>query len=427
MKYISTNQQSDAIGFREALFKGLAPDKGLYLPKNFPQFDPEFFKTKMTYVELASQMIHPFVSEYISFEKLKEICSKSFSFDLPLIKIKNNLHVLELFHGPTLAFKDFAARFMARCMQYLLEKDITILVATSGDTGGAVANGFFGVDGIRVIILYPSKRVSQIQEKQLTTYGGNIFALEVEGNFDDCQKMVKEAFLDKSLRGKISLGSANSINIARLLPQSTYYAWAYNQIKTNIEVVFSIPSGNFGNLTGGIIAKRMGMVNTKFIASTNTNNVFSRYLNTGNFAPVTSKKTISNAMDVGKPSNFERLLKMYDGDINKIKTDLFSWSFSDNKTEIIIREIENNCNYLVDPHTAIGILGMNKFKENINKNNIGIVLATAHPAKFQDIVEPIIKKSVQLPDQLQKAMEKEKNSIVIPPNYSFLRDYLIQY
>ncbi len=426
MKYLSTNQQSEAIGFREALFKGLAPDKGLYLPQKFPQFDPEFFKNKMTYVELASQMIFPYVSEYISFEKLREICSTSFSFDIPLIKIKNNLHVLELFHGPTLAFKDFAARFMARCMQYLLEKDITILVATSGDTGGAVANGFFGVDGIRVIILYPSQRVSQIQEKQLTTYGGNIFALEVEGNFDDCQKMVKEAFLDKSLREKISLGSANSINIARLLPQSTYYAWAYNQIKTDIEVIFSIPSGNYGNLTGGIIAKRMGMINTKFIASTNTNNVFSKYLSTGNFIPIKSKKTISNAMDVGSPSNFERLLKIYDGDFNKIKADLFSWSFSDNKTEEMIREIKNHCNYLLDPHTAVGMLGMNKFFEEINENNMGIVLATAHPAKFQDVVEPIIKKKVILPKQLQKAMEKKKNSTIIAANYSFLRDYLIQ-
>ncbi|MDP6400241.1 MAG: threonine synthase, partial [Candidatus Marinimicrobia bacterium] len=295
MRYFSTNQHSSAVGFREALFHGLAPDRGLYLPESIPEFDRSFYQREMTYSELAAEMIQPFVSNNISSAELMEICNAAFTFDIPLVCLIDDIYVLELFHGPTMAFKDFAARFMARCMEHLLSEEITILVATSGDTGSAVANGFFGLDGIQVVILYPSGRVSAIQEQQLTTYGGNITALEVEGSFDDCQHMVKEAFLDKSVNQRRSLSSANSINIARLLPQSVYYAWAWKQINTDQPIVFSVPSGNFGNLTGGIIAKHMGLPVEKFIAATNANDVFPKYLETGEFNGMPSKQTISNA------------------------------------------------------------------------------------------------------------------------------------
>ena len=354
MRYFSTNRQSPAVGFREALFQGLAPDRGLYLPESFPEFDRTFYQKEMTYIELASEMIQPFVSENISSGRLIDICKATFTFDIPLVYLIDNIFVLELFHGPTMAFKDFAARFMARCMEYLLSDEITILVATSGDTGSAVANGFFGLDGIQVVILYPSGRVSEIQEQQLTTYGGNITALEVEGSFDDCQQMVKEAFLDQNLNQQCSLSSANSINIARLLPQSVYYAWAWKQIGTDKSIVFSVPSGNFGNLTGGIIAKHMGLPVEKFIAATNANDVFPRYLETGEFNAMPSKQTISNAMDVGRPSNFDRILKIYNENVNEVRHDLISWSFQDNQTKYAIQYTKDKLNYLADPHTALG-------------------------------------------------------------------------
>ncbi|MBH10477.1 MAG: threonine synthase [Candidatus Marinimicrobia bacterium] len=425
MRYYSTNQKSPSVGFREALFKGLAPDKGLYLPESIPSFETSFFKNEMTYTELATEMIQPFVSEYISEPKLAEICNTAFTFDIPLICLNDNIYLLELFHGPTMAFKDFAARFMARCMEYLLSEKITILVATSGDTGGAVANGFLGLEGINVVILYPAGRVSEIQEKQLTTYKGNITALEVNGSFDDCQKMVKDAFLDKTLSRKLNLSSANSINIARLLPQSVYYAWAWKHVNSNQPTIFSVPSGNFGNLTGGIFAKHMGLPIQKFIAATNANNVFPQYLKTGKFNSIPSKETISNAMDVGNPSNFDRIIKIYDENRNDIQNDIISWSFKDRTTKYIIKSIHNNFNYLVDPHTAVGISGIEKYKKKINTDFNYIAIATAHPAKFIQVMKPIINKEITIPKQLQKSMEKEKNSIRIPASCSSLKDFLI--
>jgi threonine synthase len=425
MRYFSTNRQSTAVGFREALFQGLAPDRGLYLPESFPEFNRTFYQKKMTYIELASEMIQPFVSENISSGRLLDICKAAFTFDIPLVYLIDNIFVLELFHGPTMAFKDFAARFMARCMEYLLSDEITILVATSGDTGSAVANGFFGLDGIQVVILYPSGRVSAIQEQQLTTYGGNITALEVEGTFDDCQQMVKEAFLDQNLNQQCSLTSANSINIARLLPQSVYYAWAWKQIGTDQSIVFSVPSGNFGNLTGGIIAKHMGLPVEKFIAATNANDVFPKYLETGEFNAMPSKQTISNAMDVGMPSNFDRILKIYNENVNELRRDLTSWSFQDNETKYAIKYTKNKLNYLADPHTAVGLSGIEKYRQEVNKNLTGIALATAHPGKFPQVVEPVINEKIVIPKQLQKSMEKEKNSIIIPAHYSYLKEFLI--
>ena len=425
MQYFSTNQQSTAVGFREALFNGLAPDRGLYIPESIPEFDAAFFGSEMTYCELAAEMIQPFVSENISFAELMDLCNAAFTFDIPLVCLIDDIYVLELFHGPTMAFKDFAARFMARCMEHLLSEEITILVATSGDTGSAVANGFFDLDGIQVVILYPSGRVSAIQEQQLTTYGGNITALEVEGTFDDCQQMVKEAFLDQNLNQQCSLTSANSINIARLLPQSVYYAWAWKQIGTDQSIVFSVPSGNFGNLTGGIIAKHMGLPVEKFIAATNANDVFPKYLETGEFNAMPSKQTISNAMDVGMPSNFDRILKIYNENVNELRRDLTSWSFQDNETKYAIKYTKNKLNYLADPHTAVGLSGIEKYRQEVNKNLTGIALATAHPGKFPQVVEPVINEKIVIPKQLQKSMEKEKNSIIIPAHYSYLKEFLI--
>ena len=426
MRYLSTNQQSIAVGFREALFHGLAPDRGLYFPESIPEFDHAFYQKEMTYCELAAEMIHPFVSENISSAELMDICNAAFTFDIPVVCLINDIYVLELFHGPTMAFKDFAARFMAHCMEHLLLEEITILVATSGDTGSAVANGFFGLDGIQVVILYPSGRVSAVQEQQLTTYGGNIIALEVEGSFDDCQYMVKEAFLDKNVNQQHSLSSANSINIARLLPQSVYYAWAWKQIGANQPIVFSVPSGNFGNLTGGILAKHMGLPVEKFIAATNANDVFPKYLETGEFNAMPSKQTISNAMDVGRPSNFDRILKIYNKNVNNVRRDIISWSFQDDETRNAIEHTKDKFNYLTDPHTAVGLSGIEKYQQEGNAHFTGIALATAHPGKFPQVVEPIIKEQITIPSQLQKAMKKEKNSIVIPADYSSLKEFLIQ-
>ena len=425
MRYFSTNQQSTAVGFREALFHGLAPDRGLYLPESIPEFDRAFYQREMTYCELAAEMIQPFVSENISSAKLMEICNAAFTFDIPLVCLIEDIYVLELFHGPTLAFKDFAARFMARCMEHLLSEEITLLVATSGDTGSAVANGFFGLDGIQVVILYPSGRVSAIQEQQLTTYGCNITALEVQGSFDDCQLMVKDAFLDQSVIKRRTLSSANSINIASLLPQTVYYAWAWKPIGTDQPIVFSVPSGNFGNLTGGILAKHMGLPVEKFIAATNANDVFPKYLGTGEFNAMPSKQTISNAMDVGRPSNFDRILKIYNENVNEVRRDLISWSFQDDETRNAIQYTKDKFNYLTDPHTAVGLSGIEKYRQEVNAHLTGIALATAHPGKFPQVVESVIKEQISVPRQLQKAMEKEKNSIIIPAHYSYLKEFLI--
>ena len=336
--------------------------------------------------------------------------------------------VLELFHGPTFAFKDFAARFMARTMSHFLENEdneITILVATSGDTGSAVANGFFNVDGINVIILYPSHRVSAIQEKQLTTLGGNITALEIDGSFDDCQRMVKAAFQDIDLRSRLFLSSANSINMARLLPQSVYYSWAWKLCGKNKPIIFSVPSGNFGNLTGGLLANRMGVPVEKFIAATNANDTFPHFLSSGTIQHQDAVQTISNAMDVGVPSNLDRIQNLFHDDVNQVKVDISSWSFSDEMTKDCIRNIQNKFNYLLDPHTAVGVLGLNTYREKTNSKTKGVVLSTAHPGKFADVIEPIIGNKTSLPESLQIAMKKEKNSVKMPKQFSDLKEYLL--
>ena len=426
MQYFSTKERSAAVSFKEALFKGLAPDGGLYLPESIPEFDLDFFNSGLSYPELACEMIDPYVSGDISTAELAKITKSAFTFDIPLIFLNDKLGVLELFHGPTLAFKDIAARFMARCMEHLLHDEITVLVATSGDTGSAVANGFFGVKDIRVVVLYPSNRVSPIQEKQLTTLGNNISALEVEGSFDDCQRMVKEAFLDENLREQRALSSANSINIARLLPQSVYYAWAWKQVSNADSVVFSVPSGNFGNINAGILAKRMGLPVKKFIAATNANDVFPKYLQSGKIKPQPSKHTLSNAMDVGKPSNLDRILKLYNQDLNALQEELTSWSFSDNETRSSIHNTKDSFNYIIDPHTAIGLLGLDTYHRENGTDYMGIVLGTAHPGKFADVIEPIISEKVSMPKRLKESMSKEKHATMVPNQYSYLKEYLLE-
>jgi len=428
LRFYSTKGTAISVGFKDALFHGLAPDGGLYMPETIPHLGIDFFKSDLSYPELAVGMIHPFTKDDLAHARLTDICESAFDFPLQIKELNKTDSILELFHGPTFAFKDFAARFMARTMSYFLESndnELTILVATSGDTGSAVANGFFNVDGINVIILYPSNRVSAIQEKQLTTLGGNITALEIDGSFDDCQRMVKTAFQDIDLRNRLSLSSANSINMARLLPQSVYYSWAWKLCAENKPIIFSVPSGNFGNLTGGLLANRMGVPVEKFIAATNANDTFPHFLSSGTIQHQDAVQTISNAMDVGVPSNLDRIQNLFHDDVNQIKVDISSWSFPDKDTKESIRNIQNEFGYLIDPHTAVGVLGLNKYRNETNSITKGVVLSTAHPGKFADVTEPIIGNKTALPDSLQIAMKKEKNSIKMPNEFSDLKEYLL--
>ena len=428
MRYYSTKGNAISVGFKDALFHGLAPDGGLYMPDTIPHLGTDFFKSDLSYPELATGMIHPFTKDELTHAQLTDICELAFDFPLRIKELNETDSVLELFHGPTFAFKDFAARFMARTMSYFLENkdnELTILVATSGDTGSAVANGFFNVEGINVIILYPSNRVSTIQEKQLTTLGGNITALEIDGSFDDCQRMVKAAFQDIDLRNRLSLSSANSINMARLLPQSVYYSWAWKLCGKNKPIIFSVPSGNFGNLTGGLLANRMGVPVEKFIAATNANDTFQHFLSSGTIQHQDAVKTISNAMDVGVPSNLDRIQNLFHDDINQVKVDISSWSFTDKDTKESIRNIQDEFGYLIDPHTAVGVLGLIKYRNETNSKTKGVVLSTAHPGKFADVIEPIIGNKTALPESLQIAMKKEKNSIKMPKQFSDLKEYLL--
>ena len=428
MRFYSTKGNAISVGFKDALFHGLAPDGGLYMPETIPHLGIDFFKSDLSYPELAAGMIHSFTKDDLSHARLIDICESAFDFPLRIKELNKTDSVLELFHGPTFAFKDFAARFMARTMSYFLKNndyELTILVATSGDTGSAVANGFFNVDGINVIILFPSNRVSAIQEKQLTTLGENITALEIDGSFDDCQRMVKAAFQDIDLRNRLSLSSANSINMARLLPQSVYYSWAWKLCAENKPIIFSVPSGNFGNLTGGLLANRMGVPVEKFIAATNANDTFPHFLSSGTIQHQDAVQQISNAMDVGVPSNLDRIQNLFHDDVNQVKVEIASWSFPDKDTKESIRNIQNEFGYLIDPHTAVGVLGLNKYRNETNSKTKGVVLSTAHPGKFADVIEPIIGNKTALPDSLEMAMKKEKNSIKMPKQFSDLKEYLL--
>lgn len=432
MKYYSTKNKNFTVSFRDAVLKGIAPDGGLFMPEKIPAFEADFFKniSELSLKEIAFLVSKKLFGPDVETIDLKKIIDSSITFDAPLVSISKNINILELFHGPTLAFKDFGARFMANTIAFLNRneyKEINILVATSGDTGSAVANGFFKVDGINVVLLYPSEKVSKIQEQQLATLGENITVLEVRGTFDDCQALVKEAFTDKELTSQLTLSSANSINIARLLPQSFYYFNAYARIKyKNIPTVISVPSGNFGNLTAGLIAKRMGLPVQKFIAATNLNDVFTKFIDTSVFRAKPSVKTLSNAMDVGNPSNFVRILDLYNYDHNRIKNDIFSKSFSDEETLDSIKEVYSKYGYVIDPHGAVGYLALKDFISETGNNNInGVVVETAHHSKFADIVENALKIRTGIPERLANCLTKEKKSIEISNGYKDFKEFLL--
>lgn len=430
MRYFSTNRQSPAVDFKEATILGQAPDKGLYFPENIPVLDEKWFENieKMSDEEIAFDVIKPYVASSIPDDQLKHIVNETLSFEIPLVKLNDTISSLELFHGPTLAFKDIGARFMSRCLGYFLKgesRKVTVLVATSGDTGGAVASGFLDVEGVEVVILYPSGKVSPVQEKQLTTLGKNIKALEVDGSFDDCQQLVKQAFADDELRSKVFLTSANSINVARWLPQQFYYFLAWKQWKDkNNPPVISVPSGNFGNICAGILANASGLPVKHFIAACNVNDVVSGYLETGNYHPRTAVSTLSNAMDVGNPSNFVRILEIFHHELPALKKKLSSDRITDEETMNTIREIYQKDHYLADPHGAVGYLALQRYLQT-NEEQKGYFLETAHPVKFPSAVEEATGKPVNLPSSLQSLMQQKKKSLFLSPDYNHLRSLLL--
>ncbi|MFZ4672490.1 MAG: threonine synthase [Flavobacterium sp.] len=417
MKYYSLNHNSPKVSFEEAVVLGLAPDRGLYFPESITPLPDSFFQNieNLTNEEIAFEAIQQFVGDEIPETELKRIIAETLCFDFPCVPVEDNVYSLELFHGPTMAFKDVGARFMSRCLAYFNRNDdkkVTVLVATSGDTGGAVASGFLGVKGVEVIILYPSGKVSEIQERQLTTLGQNIKALEVDGFFDDCQDMVKKAFLDDSLKHK-NLTSANSINIARWLPQMFYIFFAYQQLKKhNKPIILSCPSGNFGNICAGIMAKRLGLPIAHFVASTNANDTVPRFLEKGNYDPKPSVATIANAMDVGNPSNFIRIQELYHNDLNEFEKDFSSYSYTDAETEAAMQDIYTRTQYIAEPHGAIGYLGLKKEMKK-QPNSVGVFLETAHPIKFLDTVEPLLDLKLPIPTQIESVLHKDKVSVKI--------------
>ncbi len=429
MKFFNINDPSAQVTLREAVLKSAPGVTGLFLPVSIPSLSVSLIKNlkRMNLREIAAEVSHAMLGEDIPDVTLRRIIDGSLNFEIPLIKLDNDLFVLELFHGPTLAFKDVGARFMAALFEYFLEgesRETIILVATSGDTGSAVANAFFKKKGIRVVILYPSGRVSDIQEKQLTTMGGNVIALEVGGNFDDCQRMVREAFSDKKLNEQIALTSANSINFARLFPQSFYYFHAYAQMPEQTgDFAVSVPSGNFGNLTAGIIAKKMGLPVRNFIAGNNSNHPVADYLDTGIFTPHPALRTMSNAMDVGNPSNFPRILEIYERDHKKVTEDIKGFWFDDRKTCLGLTELLDKYDYQADPHGAVAYLALKEYRKE--HHIAGVFLETAHPGKFSDEVESATGKKVNIPEPLRKFLSLDKKSVKISNNYQDLKDILI--
>jgi threonine synthase len=429
MNYYSLNHKVPNSSFKDTVIKGLAPDRGLYFPEKITPLPKEFFEkiTNYSNTEIAYQVIKQFVEPDINESVLRTIIAETLSFEFPVITFNKQISTLELFHGPTMAFKDVGARFMARCLGHFNKnntREITVLVATSGDTGGAVANGFLGVKGVNVVILYPSGKVSDIQEKQLTTLGENIVALEVSGTFDDCQDMVKTAFLDEELTSQMQLTSANSINVARWLPQMFYFMFAFKQLQNKYErLVFSVPSGNFGNICAGMMAQKLGLPIHHFIASNNENNVVTEYLQTQMYKPKKSVQTISNAMDVGNPSNFIRIQEIFKNDFNTLKDHVSSYSFSDEETKIAMKDIYDKFNYVADPHGAVGYLGAKEYLKE-NPETHCIFLETAHPVKFLDVVEEVIKEKQSFPPQIKAVINKEKVSLKID-TYQDLKEHLL--
>jgi threonine synthase len=430
MRYYSTNKESSLASFKEATIKGQAPDKGLYFPESIPQVEKDLIDNieDISNEEIAFRVIKTYVGDEIKEDDLFKIVSETINFPIPLVKVNHNIFSLELFHGPTLAFKDVGARFMSRCLGLFLKnenKKVKVLVATSGDTGGAVANGFYNVPGVDVIILYPSGKVSAVQEKQLTTLGKNIHAIEIEGNFDDCQQMVKQAFADKDINQKLFLTSANSINVARWLPQQFYYFFAYKQwADKKHSPVISVPSGNFGNICAGILAKQSGLPVHHFIAACNVNDSITRYLQTEIFQTQTAVPTLSNAMDVGNPSNFIRILEIFHHQFPDLAKNLSSYSISDEETMATIKEVYERSKYLLDPHGAVGYLSLKRFLEK-HPGRKGIFLETAHPVKFPDAVEEATATKINVPSSLFSIMEAEKKSVKMKASYELFKNFLL--
>ncbi|MFV0392397.1 MAG: threonine synthase [Paludibacteraceae bacterium] len=437
MRYYSTIKKTPEVSLEQAVIKGLADDNGLFMPEKINTLPDEFFQIigTLSFQEIAYEVAKAFFGDDIEPEALKNIVYETLNFDTPLVEVEENIYSLELFHGPTLAFKDVGARFMSRILAYFIHKQgnkepVNVLVATSGDTGSAVANGFLGVEGIQVYVLYPKGLVSKIQESQFTTLGSNITALEVDGTFDDCQRLVKSAFLDKELNEKMRLTSANSINVARFLPQSFYYFYAFSQLRSmnpkmspeELEAVICVPSGNFGNITAGLFAKRMGLPIKRFIAANNRNDIFLHYLNTGAYAPKPSVATIANAMDVGEPSNFVRVLDLYGHSHQAIREEISGTRYTDEEIAEGIKDCLKKNNYLLDPHGACGYLAL---KADLQENENGIFLETAHPAKFAETVEKIIGREVEIPEKLQAFVKGTKQSIEIAKDFEGFKRYLL--
>ena len=432
MKYYSTNRKASDATLEEAVVKGLAADRGLYMPHNIRILPASFYEQidQLSFQEIASQVADAFFGEDVPAETLKQIVYDTLSFDVPVVRVKENIYSLELFHGPTLAFKDVGGRFMARLLGYFIRKEgkrqVNVLVATSGDTGSAVANGFLGVEGIHVYVLYPKGKVSEIQEKQFTTLGRNITAVEVDGTFDDCQALVKSAFMDQELNERMQLTSANSINVARFLPQAFYYFYAYAQMKKlgrEKELVVCVPSGNFGNITAGLFAKRMGLPVKRFIAANNRNDIFYQYLKTGQYAPKPSVQTIANAMDVGDPSNFARILDLYEGSHDAIASEISGETYTDDQIRETVQLTYDETGYLLDPHGACGYRALS---ENLQPEEVGVFLETAHPAKFLHTVEDIIGTDINIPEKLKAFMNGTKQSVPMSKNFMTFKEWLLK-
>ncbi|MEO6313462.1 MAG: threonine synthase [Chitinophagaceae bacterium] len=430
MKYYSLNKQSPIVDFKTATINGQAPDKGLYFPEQVPQVKKDLIDNINEYSNeaIAYSVISPYVGDAIPEKILQQIVAETVNFSIPLVPITENIASLELFHGPTLAFKDIGARFMSRCLGYFVkgnDKKVTVLVATSGDTGGAVANGFFDVAGVDVVILYPSGKVSSVQEKQLTTLGKNIRAIEVAGSFDDCQQMVKQAFTDTDINKKLFLTSANSINVARWLPQQFYYFFAWKQWadKTTPPVI-AVPSGNFGNICAGLLAYTSGLPVKHFIAACNANNTVPEFLKTSHYEIKKSVATISNAMDVGNPSNFVRILELFHQQLGDLRKVLTSYSISDEDTRTALKTVYDKTQYLMDPHGAVGYTALLDYLRS-HPGNKGIFLETAHPVKFYDVVEPIIHTPVPIPDAVNAVLKNRKVAVSMNADYDELKTYLL--
>lgn len=429
MKYFSTNRQSPIVDFREAAIQGQAPDKGLYFPETIPAVQAAVLQNlkQLDEAGIAYEVIKPYVGDTIPADELRRIVAETLNFPIPLVNVNERIAALELFHGPTLAFKDVGARFMSRCLGYFLRNEtrkVTVLVATSGDTGGAVAHGFYKVPGIEVIILYPSGKVSPVQEKQLTTLGHNIHALEVKGTFDDCQRMVKEAFTDDQVAEKRFLTSANSINVARWLPQQFYYFLALRQWEHEFPPVIAVPSGNFGNICAGLLAMQSGLPVQHFIAACNINDVVSSYLRGREWQPRTAVPTLSNAMDVGNPSNFVRILELFGHSISDLKQRLSAATITDEETLLAIQRIYNESGYLADPHGAVGYLALERYLQ-AHPGLHGIFLETAHPVKFPEAVQRALQKEQEIPAALEQLMQQPKQALAIEPDYEELKGYLL--